>query len=288
MDIHMPSQQLRRSRGSYSRSRRRRRMLWLGVFVALLSFFGWYLFQDNQRVEMIRIVSLSGTPHQDIELTIREHLDSEIFGITDRAWLWMLSNERIVDLLYENHSDISDVTVSLQGQLLVISFSSQELSAVVCEQDRCFLANQQGVLYQGINYIEGDLVPFIYVDQQYPYSLFVGQNMSDFFPYPSYIQWYQDLKDTYSMNIETIVIDQYNDLEVRFSSLLGRSLLQTAVLKVQVNDDFEEVKRKFDLVFSSDDFQKTFKRDHIYLQEIDIRFEDRIFYTFTPTESQVQ
>jgi len=286
-----PQRKTRKQKKAY----KKQLILLIVSIVAIIGSFFYVMNHSYLTLDSVRLAGQKTLLEQDIVDEVYQVLDGYRFGIRRDNILFFKKN-RLQNHLAETFPKIEDISVAvLEGDELVITIGERSAHSLWCidrEYDfeldeECYFADRNGLLYSRAPYFSGNVYTKVFFPVPDDVSGLIGSyvpvnNFETFFNFIDALRIHSDVYVAY------VRLGDFEDVQV-FIRRLGNKLYRDKPLPYIIyntNDDYEIILRNVGVILEFDQFKKDFTVQPERLESIDVRFEDRIFYTFTPQEGE--
>ncbi len=268
------------------------------VIASTLTIIGTFFYIMNHNVMALKRVVIEGQRtliDRDIQDTVNNYLSKSYLGIRNDNILFV-SVSSIQVLLEEAFPKIQNLSLEIQnGEDLVVIVGERSAHSLWCIDqiyeyefdEECYFADRAGLLYARAPYFSGNVYMKLYIQPDPENEEYVGRMVDQIESFNQFFAFLEDLEEEYPVAISNIYFDNFDDVRIeisRFQDVLYTQYLP--VLLYNQSNNYDRVLRDIGITLGFNDFKKDFKTKAENLESIDVRFDGRIFYTFTPIDSE--
>lgn len=289
----------RRSQQKTRREKRRFRKKIITLTLSIIAIVGTGAYIMNHsylRLEGLRIEGQKTLIQSDIEEVVKEKLQTKILGIVPRDNIFIFRRSALEAYLKETFPKINDISVDIDNaEDIVITIGERTAHSLWCINkkyesvfdEECYFADNSGLLYARAPYFSGNVYLKLFIlpyedDQDY-----IGSSVRDSNSFESLFTFFDTLESQYPLRIDRIYFDTFDDVRIKIARLNNTTYSQKEVyIQYNQTDDYETIIRNIGITLDFKEFKKEFATQPERLSSIDVRFDGRIFFTFTPIDSE--
>ncbi len=261
-------------------------------FLVILGTFFYIMNHSYLQVEGVEVTGQRTLIDEDIQKTVNNFFEQRRFGLIPKSNILFLNVKKIQSLLTEAYPKIQDIDVKIdQGDILEIHLGERQAHSLWCIDkkyesvfdEECYFADQKGLLYTRAPYFSGNVYLKIYMEENIDQPLSLGESVFSVEEFGRFFRFIKALETNYTVRISQIFFDNFKDVRIelaRVNNVLYNNVQPFIIYNT--SDDYETILRNIGITLEFETFKKDFSARAQSLESIDVRFPERIFYTFTP------
>lgn len=284
----------RKTRREKKKIKKKTIVLFSSLVIIIASFF-YIMNHDYFAIETIRIEGQKTLIESDIRNVIKDYLGGKKIGLIRNDNILLLPIATIERTLKESFPKIADLSVEIEnGDELVVLIGERSAHSLWCIDreyesvfdQECYFADQDGKLYARAPYFSGNIYLKVFIqpllDEKY-----IGTNINSILDSEMFFDFINDLELDYSLRIKQIFFDEFDDARIQLARI-GNIIYDEQEVHILYSklDEYEIILRNIGITLNFDEFKKEFNNRPQSLESIDVRFDGRIFYTFTSIDSE--
>jgi len=280
------------------REKRRFKKRAIIIFSSIVVIFSTFLFIMNHsflRLDTIKIQGQRTLIETDIIIEVQNYLTQKNLMVFPQSNIFLFNGNILERRLTEQFPKISDIDVSIHNaEEIIITIGERSAHSLWCINqeyesvfdEECYFADQDGILYARAPYFSGNIYLKLFILPQ-DIEDYIGMNINSQIDFDNLFDFLYELESDYSLRIERIYFDEFDDVRIKLARV-GNTLYQNQDVFILYNslDDYETILRNIRITLGFDKFKDTLRDRPQSLESIDVRFDGRIFYTFTPIENE--
>jgi hypothetical protein len=265
------------------------------MIAGYLSFFiilGLFIYHMNQPYFFVTDIRVQGNESLSQEMItdrVEDYLNGSWLGIIPRRNIFFYQASNLQAMLENDIPKIYHSTIRNDGTDLVITIEERKAHSVWCvdtEYERifdeeCYMADQRGYWYDRAPYFSDHLIHKVYIAPEVD-SIRVREQSLPEEDFEELFQFINAIEHGYGMGIERInlmrkgdvIIDIYQHRSTRFETF--------PEILINLNNDIDTSYRNLGIVLDQEEFTNDLQNRPQDFEAIDLRFDDRVFYRFTP------
>lgn len=232
----------------------------------------------------------------DVVAIADEYLNNKYLGLFPRGNILLFRSNQLKNKLKESFPKIQNIEVEVKdAEYVVITIGERSAHSLWCIDreyesvfdEECYFADQGGILYARAPYFSGNVYLKLFM-QPIPEMEYIGTNLNETLDFDSFFRFMNELESHYLLRADRIYFDEFDDVRIRLARLQNVIYDEKEVyISYSSLDDYEIILRNIGLTLDFNEFKKEFNDRPQSLKSIDVRFDGRIFYTFTPIDSEL-
>jgi len=262
------------------------------ALVVIIGSFVYTMNQDSLAIREVRIEGQRTLIASDVRDIIDDYLGRTLLGILPRDNVILLSTDRLTQYLKETLPKIEHIEMSIEnGNKLVVHIGERSAHSLWCIDrdyesvfdEECYFADQDGLLYARAPYFSGGVYMKFFLPPNDTQNEYIGHTVTAVNSFTDFFDFLNTLEEMYSLAVHGVSFNEFGDVTIALSRVRTRVYPQTMPYIIyNQSDDYETVLRNVGIVLNFDDFNRDFTNRPSSLESIDVRFDGRVFYTFTP------
>jgi len=290
-----------KSKRSQQKTRRQKKRFKKKTFIfiisviAIIGTFFYIMNHDYLAIEQVEVVGQKTLIEQDIHEIVENYLDGRILGLVRRDNLLLLSTSYIKKQLEVSFPKIEDLDVEKKdGELLLITIGERSAHSLWCIDqeyesifdEECYFADRDGLLYARAPYFSGNVYTKLFI-QPTDVETYIGTRVDVIDSFTDFFLFINDLEEKYNIQLGNILFDDFNDVSMDIVRLDTQTYGQNRP-KIVYNQQtgYKTIIRDIGVVLDFASFEKDFTLRPTELESIDVRFENRALYVFTPLSTK--
>lgn len=284
-----PSIKNRKTRREKKKSRKKL-IMWLVAVVIVLGTLLYIVNSDYLTVHNIRLEGQKTLIDQDIIQVVENYKKERYLGIIPKENILIMSAGDITRRLKTTFPTIEKISVDIEGNdEVLITIGEREAHSLWCIdqeyevffEEECYFADKTGVLYARAPYFSGNVYLKLYIPE--PEEEIIGMTISEIISFEAFFDFVTVLEQEYGIRISGVYFKPAGDVELQLARL-GNTVYSEPepIIIFNQSDSFETIARNIGITLNYDTFKQDFGERPEALESIDVRFDGRIFYTFTP------
>ncbi len=269
----------------------KKRIFGCASFLIICATFVYIMNHQYLQVSHIRIEGQRTLVEDDFRLSIERILDEKYFGIIPRSNILFVNPRSLQRRISEENPKIKNIDVDSEAQnTLVVSLGERRGHSLWCVDkeylspfdEECYFSDELGYLYARAPYFSGNVYLKIYQGIFPDTNLALGTHVlpGDF---QGFFNFIDTLEKDRSMKVFRIRFVGYGDVEIELSRFNNQVYTDPRpVIRYNNKIPYEDIISNLELAITGKDFQKDFTQKPTEFESLDLRFGDRIFYTFKP------
>jgi hypothetical protein len=269
------------------------------VLSSLIIIIGTFFYIMNHPYLQVKEVQITGQRtlvETDIKKSLDNYFKEKYLWIIPKSNVILLNSDQIKKNLQIIYPKIQDIDVDIdKGDIVIITIGERRAHSLWCVDktyesvfdEECYFADQTGLLYTQAPYFSGNVYLKNYYDENREKPLAVGvQVLEDDFE--SFFKFLEVLEIEQSLKIYRTIFAGYGDVRIELSRLENKLYKKPRpIIIFNQADDYIDILVAINVTLKFDTFLKDFRSKPEQLESIDVRFGDRVFYTFNPLDSRV-
>lgn len=284
-----PSIKNRKTRREKKKSRKKL-ILFIVSFIVILGSILYILNSDFLRVHNVRLQGQKTLIDQDIIDVVESYKQERYLGMIPKSNILVMSTGDITRRLQEAFPTIEKISVDIEGNdEVLITIGEREAHSLWCIdqeyevffEEECYFADKTGVLYARAPYFSGNVYLKLYIPE--PEGEIIGMTISEIISFEAFFDFVTVLEQEYGIRISGVYFKPAGDVELQLARL-GNTVYSEPepIIIFNQSDSFETIARNIGITLNYGTFKRDFGERPEALESIDVRFDGRIFYTFTP------
>lgn len=284
-----PTPKHRKTRREKKKSRKKL-ILFIVSFIIILGSIVYILNSDFLRVHNVRLQGQKTLIDQDIIDVVESYKQERYLGMIPKSNILVMSTGDITRRLQEAFPTIEKISVDIEGNdEVLITIGEREAHSLWCIdqeyevffEEECYFADKTGVLYARAPYFSGNVYLKLYIPK--PEGEIIGMTISQIISFEKFFELVTVLEEEYGIRISGVYFKPAGDVELKLARLGGTVYNEPEpIIIFNQSDSFETIARNIGITLNYDTFKRDFGERPEALESIDVRFDGRIFYTFTP------
>lgn len=290
------NQSIKKSYTQTNQQKRRFNKRLVVMTISILIIIATFIYTMNHPYTQITQVTVTGQKTlQKDRITARVHdfFTNKTLGVIPKSNIVFLRTETVEEILRAEFPKIKDLKVHIvDGDMLMVELGERRAHSLWCVEkeyevvfdEECYFADNHGLLYARSPYFSGNVYLKIYMHPDQG-ELRVGQTVltdsesfDDFFTFLGY------LNNDYDLRVHRVLFQDFDDVIIELARVKNHTYYKKyPVLIYNQSDNYETILRNIGITLDYDSFKKDFAYQSDRLESIDVRFDGRVFYTFTPT-----
>lgn len=281
------------------REKRRLRKKILYISLAIITIFLTGLYVMNHQYLKLQNIEIKGQKTliaADVEKVANDYLQKKYLWLLPRSNIFLFNQKGLERMLSEDFPKIDDINVSVDGaEKVVISIGERSAHSLWCVNqeyenifdEECYFADNEGLLYARAPYFSGDVYLKFFIQPFDKEESYIGSKVKSSKEFDRLFLFLAELENQFSLKIERAYFDDFGDVRIQISRLNNIIYPEKEVfIYYNQQDTYEIILRNIGIILDFKEFKNTFKKQSDKLESIDVRFDGRIFYTFTPIDSE--
>jgi hypothetical protein len=274
------------------------------MVISSIIVLGSFLYAMNHpyfAIEKIEIIGQKTIIENDIHISIENYLSHKIFGIIPRNNILFINTRAIERHLREQFTKIEDLSVeTINGERILVTIGERSVHSLWCLNkeyesvfdEECYFADSFGLLYARAPYFSGTIYKKLFIDplyttllgEEFVESTYIGTSVSTVESFPDFFEFIDQLETQFSVQTGAIRFDSFDDVFIDITRLGTQTYHQEQkpIIKYNQLTDYKTISRDINIALEFDSFKEDFTSRPTALESIDVRFDNRAFYTFTP------
>jgi len=280
------------------REKRRFRKKAIIMFSSLVVILGTFIYVMNHSFLKLDTVIIEGQKtliETDVLVEVESYLSQKDLFVFPQSNIFFFRDHFLENKLQEKFPKINEINVSVKdAEEIIITIGERSAHSLWCINkeyesifdQECYFADPGGVLYARAPYFSGTIYLKLFILPQ-EIDNYVGMNINNQIDFDGLFDFLYELESEYDLRIERVYFDEFDDVRIQLARL-GTTLYQNKDVSILYNslDDYETIFRNIGITLGFDEFNNAFRDRPQSLESIDVRFDGRIFYTFTPLENE--
>ena len=275
----------------YLRRKRLKRILSWFLFAVLIAGFVYAMNQPYFFLKEVRISGNQSISESSLLAEVQDHLSGSWMGIIPRKNLFFYGTSALSERLKTAYPKIYSTDIQTHVNELSIEIHERDSHSLWCVDkeyesvfdEECYFADQHGLWYMRAPYFSDNVFSKIYLDPRVK-SIIQGEHFLEGTGFSDLFVFIDELKSDYGVDIRKIIFRRQGDVEIHLDALLDTPLRNTSIIHFNTKDSYERIHRNIGIVLDQKDFLDDFKTRPQALESVDVRFDGRIFYRFTPDQ----
>ncbi|MCI5051098.1 MAG: FtsQ-type POTRA domain-containing protein [Candidatus Pacebacteria bacterium] len=289
----------RRPQQKTKREKRKIRKKIVLIILAVLIIIGTGAYVMNHeylKLEQIEIRGQKTLIADDVTEATQSYLDSKYFWIFSKSNIFIFNRAQLKKKLTETFPKIENIEVNVEGaEKVIVTIGERSAHSLWCIDkeyesvfdEECYFADSGGLLYARAPYFSGSIYMKMFIEP-YEEGEYIGSQVKDEGEFNELFEFLNQLEENFPMKIAETGFDNFRDVRISLSRINNVVYPERRVtLLYNEKDDYETILRNVGIVLDLEEFQEEFNLYSSRLESIDVRFEDRIFYTFTPIDISI-
>lgn len=277
-------------------NRRFKKKLFLQILLGIVLVVGFFYVMNHEylRVHSIKVDGQKTLIDTDIVEHVETYLSQSIAGLIPRDNVLFLNTEKVSKIVQEAFPRINSLSVDLQKQdTLLITLGEKAAHSLWCIDkkyesefdEECYFADETGLLYAQAPYFSGSTYLKLFIPEQEE-STYINSRFLDILAFEEYFDFISSLEQEGNLRIGSIYFRDFSDVDI-YLKRIDDAVFDDPfpVLKYNQETPFDIVLRNIDIILGFNSFKKDFNSRPNDLESIDVRFDGRGLYTFTPIDS---
>ena len=263
----------------------------LSIIVIIGSFF-MIMNNDYLAIADIEIQGQKTLIENDIEQEVTNYLDDTLLGVLPRDNVFILNTGAIQDHLQESFPKIEDIDVSIEdGENILVTIGERSVHSLWCIDkeyesifdEECYFADSSGLVYARAPYFSGNVYMKFYIPAGEEGEELVGTELTVVPDFISFFNFLEILGTDFPIDISRVEFDDFDDVHIYLSRFRTKIYTDNQpVIIYNQSDEYDTILRNIGVVNDFEEFDEDFTYRPSALESIDVRFDGRVFYTFTP------
>lgn len=284
------------------KTRREKKRFKKKFFIYLFSIFIiiWaFIYAMNHpylRLGGLRINGQKTLIQSDIESSVRRNIDTKILGIIPRDNMFFFRNSFLESYLKKEFPKINNIEVSVDdAEDIIITICERSAHSLWCLNkefefefnEECYFADETGLLYARAPYFSGNIYLKLFILPEENKQDYIGTFIKDTEGFILLFNFLDQIEQNHSLRIDRVYFNEFNDVKITIARLEDTLYPDKKVyIHYNQSDSYEKILRDIGITLNFKEFREEFAKRSERLESIDVRFDGRIFYTFTPIENQ--
>lgn len=286
------------------REKRRFKKKTLVVIISSLIIIGTFIYAMNHsyfRFKTVDVVGQKTIIEEDVRISVASYLDHKILGLIPRNNILFMNAHALEKHLQEEFTKIEDLQVTTHNaEKIIINIGERSVHSLWCitrdyesEFDQeCYFSDAFGLLYARAPYFSGNVYQKIFINPIYEIDAenekkeitYIGSSISVVDSFSDFFDFIDSLEDQFPFTTGTVIFRDFNDVEIEINRLGTQIYAQKQKPIVRYNQEtsYEIISRDVAIILDFASFKKDFTSRPAALESIDVRFDNRALYTFTP------
>ena len=282
---------LQKTRREKRRFKKRTILRTLSILAIVGSFFS-IMNNDYLAIEDITIQGQKTIIETDITTVVRTYLSEYLFAVLPRDNILILNTNEVQRRIEAAFPRIEDIDVTIEdGDTLSITIGERSAHSLWCVHrdyesvfdEECYFSDSEGLLYARAPYFSGNVYMKFFMEPKEEAFVYVGSSVDVVDSFNDFFVFLKNIEEQYPITIERVFFEDFDDVALELSSVRSVTYEET---KPQIlynqSDSYEKIMRNVGIVLNFETFEKDFTYRPSALESIDVRFDGRVFYTFTP------
>ncbi len=277
--------------------KRLRRKIFSVVFLVMVLVVTFFVLM-NRSYFFVQDVSLEGNESVP-ESALREHIDSyleqKIAWWLPRKNVLLLDTPRLQRDILGTFPRIAELDVRIKdGKTLSLIIHERDAALLWCVlqdyesvfDEECYFTDHSGLFYTRAPYFSDNVFMKIFVAPEVK-ELAINTSFYTEDQLQAFIRFADVLEDTYDLRIHRVEFNAEGDIALSLGRL-NDTLYRNAQPQIIFDQEqsYQEVVHHVGLTLDHEAFIKDFEQQASRLEKIDVRFEGRLIYKFTPLVSE--
>lgn len=294
---------IKRAQRKTRREQRRFKKRTFISIVSIVAILGSFLYVMNHDYLAVHDISIDGQKtliKEDISLKVNDYLREKFLGIIRKDNILLLSTLGIERRIKSNFPKIEEISVRVnEGDQLVITVGERSAHSLWCIDrpyesvfdEVCYFSDKEGLLYARAPYFSGSVYMKFFIkpeivvnkDNEEVEMEYVGTHVNIVNSFTDFFNFLEKLENQSPIDIARISFDEFEDVIIELSRVKGVTYDNwQPLIRYNQSSSYEHILRNVDIVLNFEDFEEDFAYRPSALESIDVRFEDRVSYTFAP------
>lgn len=283
-----------KTRHGQLKTRRQKKRIFTSRVVKIILFllvFGGFVYLMNQEYFFVKTISVSGNEvlvTDDIENNINDYMSEKRYFIFPRKNHFFLNTEKLENDLQTIFPRINTLDISLVkgGDILQVEIEERKAHSLWCNNreyesvldEQCYYADQNGYIYSQSPYFSVNVFPKIFLPAG---DILEKRNIYDELDFTAFFGFLDFLSQNHDIKVHHIEKDVYGDVYVYFWRIQNHVFNSNFPFIVySEKNTYNEVLQNLGVTLNHESFTSSFRANPKQLESIDIRFRDRVFFTF--------
>jgi hypothetical protein len=273
----------------YLRRKRTKRILGWFLFLLLL---GGCIYAMNQPYFFFKEYRISGTEtiaQEALTEDIDTYLHQTWMGIIPRKNIFFYGRTRLTSYLQESYPNIYRIDINTHVNELELAIQERDTHSLWCIEkeyevkfdEECYFADQTGLWFMRAPYFSDNVFTKILIEPKVK-GIIQGERYLSPTEFKNFFTFIKKLNTDYAIGIEKIFFRGQGDVVLRIDQIDNVVFRSPRVIYVNTKDSYERIHRNIGIVLNQEDFVNDFTERPQAFESIDVRFDGRIFYRFTP------
>ncbi|MFT6361428.1 MAG: hypothetical protein ACJAV6_000266 [Candidatus Paceibacteria bacterium] len=232
----------------------------------------------------------------DVREAISEYLAERPLGLLRRDNVIFLNTNKVQRSIKKALPKIEDIDIRIEdGDTLMVTIGERSAHSLWCLNkdyesifdEECYFADQDGLLYSRAPYFSGSVYMKFFTEPVYDEEEveinYIGTEVEVVDSFVDFFDFLELLESEYLLDVTRVFFDEFDDVSLEISRLHNKIYFDTKpMILYNQSDSYKKIGRNIGVVLSFEDFEKDFTYRPSALESIDVRFDGRVFYTFTP------
>lgn len=292
MKSKRPQQKTRREK---RRFRKKAIYIFISIFVIILT--GIYVMNhDYLKLEGVEIKGQKTLIATDVEAEVETYLSGKYLWLLPRSNIFLFNKDALEQKLSESFPKISDINVSVDGaETVVVTVGERSAHSLWCVNqeyenifdEECYFADEGGLLYAQAPYFSGNIYLKFFIQPFADDVEYIGTYIKTDPEFRELFVFLEELEKQLPLKIERVYFDEFEDVRIQISRLNNVVYPEKEVfIYYNEQDKYETILRNIGITLDFKEFKDSFRQEPEKLESIDVRFDGRVFYTFTPIDSE--
>ena len=271
---------------------KKKTILFIIALAAIVVSFFVIMNNDYLAIENVSITGQKTLIEEDINSVVDSYLAERFISLIRKDNILVLNTNQVKRRIEITFPKIEDISVRINdGDQLLITIGERSAHSLWCVDreyesvfdEECYFADKNGLLYAQAPYFSGNVYMKFFITPSKEEKNYVGSSVDVVNSFKDFFIFLETLEERYPIDIERVLFDNFGDVFIELSRVRTVTYSKTnpAILYNQ-SDDYEKVIRNIGIVFDFEEFEKDFTHRPSALESIDVRFDGRVFYSFTP------
>lgn len=284
----------KKTRREKKRFKKKTILLIISALFIITSFF-YVMNNEYLAVADIRIDGQRTIIQSDITTAIDEYLSGKTLGLIRRDNILVLNTKKITKILQEKFPKIQELSVMIDNaDTLHVTIGERSVHSLWCINraydsvfdEECYFSDSNGLLYARAPYFSGNVYMKLFIEPTED-DVYIGTTINHIDSFTDFFTFISQLEETYSISIGNIIFRDFDDVAIELSRINNQLYnIKRPVILYNKSHDYDVVLRDVGIIMDFDSFKNDFKLRAGKLESIDVRFENRALYTFTPSETE--
>jgi hypothetical protein len=220
---------------------------------------------------------------------VEDYLNGSWLGIIPRRNIFFYQASNLQAMLENDIPKIYHSTIRNDGTDLVITIEERKAHSVWCvdtEYERifdeeCYMADQRGYWYDRAPYFSDHLIHKVYIAPEVD-SIRVREQSLPEETFGELFQFITAIEHSYAMGIERIHLLRKGDVIININQYNNTRFATFPEILINLSNDIDTSYRNLGIVLDQEEFINDLRNRPEDFEAIDLRFDDRVFYRFTP------